>query len=147
MYIFSLSTHQEKFIAHKRIVDMKKEIFAGTLLTLMLIFSICNINWISNLVGTMTELIENAQEAVQNDDWDSAVSNTEKAAQLWKKNSSYTHIVMSHNTTTMITDDIYDLLSEIYSHESDKVAALSQLLTVHLHNIIETEQLHPGSIF
>lgn len=126
---------------------MKKEIFAGVLLAVMLAISIYNITRIDSLSEDMIRLIEEAEKASQISDWENAAQKAEKAAVLWESNDSYTHIVISHGETDSVSDAMYELLSEIYSQNSGSVKGLSMLLISHLKSMTEMEKLRLGSIF
>ena len=125
---------------------MIKELFATILLAIILVGAIINISVVNNLTGEISNLVAEAEVDAQNGYWDDAENKAETAADLWKSREMYTHIFLRHTEVDAATDAIYDLLKEVYSHDSDALKGAAQLATAHLESIGSAEKVTFGSI-
>ena len=126
---------------------MKKEFFAFFLLVAILIASLINTYYINRLSQQIIGIIESAEVSAENEDWVSATKQAEKAADVWKKNDSYTHIVLRHTEIDSATDALYQLLKEIYDKNPESTKGAAKLAIEHLDSIASIEVVKPGSIF
>ena len=125
---------------------MKKEIFAGALLSAMLAVALYNIHSINNLTGELMEYVDAAGKYAVEENWDKAVSYAEDALAKWKESYEYTHIVLKHDRIDLATEGIYHLLQTIYTKDSTAAKVTARELYELLDDIYESEQLRLGSI-
>ena len=126
---------------------MKKEVFAIALLGALIAVSVLNIGGIVRLTDELTETVELASAAAENENWDSAEIQAEKAIASWKAKDSYTHIVLRHSEIDTLSDALYDFLNDIMDKNVGAAEASSQKVIYHLESISQMERLRLGSIF
>ena len=83
---------------------MKKELFAGLVLLVMLAALLLNINQMNSLSDKIIESVQKTSQNAADDDWESAAQNAEKALADWLEKDAYTHIVLRHAEIDSITD-------------------------------------------
>lgn len=126
---------------------MKKEAFAAILLVLILALSLLNSKKLDSLTNQLTQIVENCNSAASNENWPQAQKGIEEAISTWKKNDSYTHIVLRHSEIDSMADDLYELKEHIYAHDAGAVYGISGLVAAHLQSISSMEKIRLGSIF
>ena len=126
---------------------MKKEIAAALILVLLFIGTLINIQVVDRLTGDILSLLEQAEQAAQDQDMDAAIENAQAAADLWNGADAYTHVFIRHSEIDSTTDAFYELLIQLDSGEAGGAKGAFQLLRAHLTSISGMEQVSFGSIF
>lgn len=126
---------------------MKKEYFAGALLAAIIIAAFINIHYMSRLVSEIITYIDSAVESVEAEDWSGATEKAERAAELWRKSDSYTHIVLRHGEINSATDALYNLLSNLYAENTGEALGAAQMAVEFFRSIVTIEQVRFGSVF
>lgn len=126
---------------------MKKELFAGLVLLVMLAALLLNINQMNSLSDKIIESVQKTSQNAADDDWESAAQNAEKALADWLEKDAYTHIVLRHAEIDSITDSLYDLLEAIYNEEDGSVKSISRKTITNLQSVSDIERIRLGSIF
>jgi hypothetical protein len=126
---------------------MKKEILAGSLLLIILVGVFVNVFFINKLTTNMSHLINEAQDAALDGDWDTAKDIAEKAVKIWEKNGTYTHVVLRDSEIYEATEAFYSFLESIYSQETGAIKGNAMLLISRLSDILELETISIGSVF
>jgi hypothetical protein len=126
---------------------MKKEIFIGVLLLLMIAGSIINMVYLNKITDDLIELILQAEECAQNDDWENALSLTEQAYEDWKSKDDYTHIMLRHSEINNTSNFILELRKEILNREKGAVSGAAKSAISHIEEMAYMEQIRIGTIF
>jgi TRAP-type C4-dicarboxylate transport system substrate-binding protein len=126
---------------------MKKEIFIGCFLALMLAAAIVNIHFLNKLTDDVTQHIEDARDFAARGDWDKAGKKAEEAAQMWSESDTYTHLVLRHPEVESATDAIYAFMQEVYAKEEGAAKGAAEAAISRMKSISSIEQIKFGSIF
>ena len=126
---------------------MKKEIFVGAFLILMLAAAFVNIHFLNKLTGDIIVLIEQAEEAVLAENWRAAEENAEAAANLWDASDTYTHLVLRHPEIESATDALYGLLEQIYAQQGGAALGKALAAKARIQSLALIEEIRFGSIF
>ncbi len=121
---------------------MKKELFTFALLASILIFSVINSVFISDLTAKTGELLLLAAE-----DETSAEKLVSEAEALWRRHDSYLSVVLRHSDIDGIEDAIYEIRRNIVSGNMAGVALAARMANERLKSVARFEQPRIGSIF
>ncbi len=126
---------------------MKKELFAGLLLAVLLALSVWNTASIKSLCGSIGDLVDRSAQAAAREDWEESRALLDRAMELWKSRQGYTGIVLRHTDIETLTGDFYELAEHIYTRDAPAANAASALVREHLASITKMESLNWESIF
>ncbi len=126
---------------------MKKEIFAAALLAAILALSLWNTHEIKSICGELADIVEASGRAAGEGDWAASLQRVEEALSLWRSREGYTHAVLRHADIETLSDDFYELMEHIGTHDPGAVQSAVRLVTEHLREIVEMESIKLGSIF
>ncbi|SHH53839.1 protein of unknown function [Sporobacter termitidis DSM 10068] len=126
---------------------MKKEIFIGCFLVLMLAAAIVNIHFLTKLTDNVVNLIEDSEKYAGQGDWETAEKKAEEAARLWSDSDTYTHLVLRHPEVETAMDAIYGFMEEIYAKEEGAAKGAAEAAISRMQSISAIEQIKIGSIF
>lgn len=126
---------------------MKKEILAGAIFLVVILCVFLNIFFINKMMDELFELIDSSEASAMSEDWISAESSAEKAAEIWKKNEKYTHIVLRHSEVNETSEAFFNFLESIYTKDPGSVKGNTRLLKSRLQEIIDIESITVGSVF
>lgn len=126
---------------------MKREIAAYTLLLVLFLGAVYNINVMEDKIGSLRSEVKFSYESAQKGDFENAERQLRKAADRWLGMDEYTHIFIRHTEIDSATDAFFDMLSDIASKDADSAAGSYRKLDAHLKSLITIEQLSFGSIF
>lgn len=126
---------------------MKKELFAAGLLALILAFSILNTAVIDSICEGVTDLIDRSTAAAREGNWEESELLLNDALSLWKKNETYTTIVLRHTDIDTVSDDFYEFTEHVYSQDAPSARAAASLIREHLESVKKMERMCWGSIF
>lgn len=125
---------------------MKRELAAGALLLLLIIGSIWNILYLDRFIEELDAMLNQAEYAAQNGDWDTARSFASLATRRWNAADDYTHIFIRHPEIDSTADAFYEL-SQLLLQEDEGFEAAFGKLRYHLYSIKGMEHPSLGSIF
>ncbi len=126
---------------------MKKEIFAGVLLAVILLLALLNIHQLNRLTTDLVDRIETSEQYAMKGKWEEATKLAEEAADLWDQYDPYTHIVLRHAEIDTATANFYEFLKELYAENTGEARGAAEALKAHLTSILSIEQIKFGSIF
>lgn len=126
---------------------MKKEIFAITMITVLLIAAFANILYLKKVTAEITAVVEQGVQAVKNENWDIAEDCAARAEKMWNEHDGYTHMVLRHSEIDTVSDALYDFMSDVYENNEKSAYVSAEKAIYHLDNIYRMEQIRPGSIF
>ncbi len=126
---------------------MKKEIFVGSFLLLMLAAAIINIHFLVKLTDNVSNMIEEAKNDASSGNWDQASEKAEEASRLWEGSDTYTHLVLRHTELEEATNSIYGFIEKIYAKEEGAARGAAEAAIARLKSISSIEQIRLGSIF
>ncbi len=126
---------------------MKKELFAGALLALILALSMMNTWLIGSMCGEISDAVAAAGSRAEQGDWEGSSRALNDAMRIWSEREPYAKIVLRHTDIETLTDDFYELTEHIYTREQGAVKSAVELVTEHLRGIAEMESINFGSIF
>lgn len=124
---------------------MKRELAAGALLLALIIGSVCNIIYLDRFIEKLDTMLNQAEFAAQNGDWDTARNFSDLATQTWNAADDYTHIFIRHPEIDSTADAFYEL-SQVLLEEDDGFEAAFGKLRYHLYSIRGMEHPTFGSI-
>ena len=125
---------------------MKKEIFAVSLLVLLLAASLFNIWYFDRLCLDLAEEINASSEALERGDTEAAREHLGHALTMWLDADSYTHIFIRHPEIDATADAFYELGLELEDEKAESCHAAYEKLLYHLESIRTMEHLRFGSI-
>ncbi len=126
---------------------MKKEIFAGTLLVVLFGLSLLNARALENLTGELTTLVDRAEAAVEEGDWDGADYFAQRAAALWRDREDYILIVVKHSDADAVEDALYCYLEAVRCRRTGAHEVIAELVREHLKTLADMEDIRPSSVF
>lgn len=126
---------------------MKKELFVGAFLLLMLAAAFINIYFLNKLTDKISVRIDDAITDVEKDNWSDAEKKAEQAVKMWRESDSYTHLVLRHSEVESATDALYGFAQQIYAHDAGGAKGAGASAKARVQSISEIERVHFGSIF
>lgn len=126
---------------------MKKELFVGLFLALLLTVSFINIHYIGKLTGETRQCIDDAVSSAEAENWDEAGKKAEEAIAKWTGRDTFTHLVLRHSEIEAATEALYALAQQIYSQDKGAARGAGQAASARLASISNIERVRLGSIF
>lgn len=126
---------------------MKKEIFVGLFLALLLTAAFINIHYLNKLTESIETRINAAVSDAEEENWRDAEKKAEEAVGMWTGSDTYTHIVLRHSEIEAATDALYALMVQIYARDAGAAKGAGQSAIARLMSITEIEKVRFGSIF
>ena len=126
---------------------MKKEIITALLLLIIICAAFLNVKLLENVTAETMSLVDKATEFAVGGDWTNAKMAAEYAAEWWKKQESYTSIVLRNSEIDGVDNLLGELIKEIYSESAGGAQGAAKALKTRLALMLEIEKVKPGSIF
>ena len=126
---------------------MKKAVFAGALLMLMIGVSCWNIHFLDSFTDDLTQIITLSRDHFQAGDIMEATQTLDQAMTLWTGTKGYTHVFLRHAEIDAVTDAFYDLKSVLYAENKAEADGVYGRLLSHIQSIDEMEHVSLGSVF
>ena len=126
---------------------MKKEIFAVSVLLLLVAISTWNLHYSKKITTQLIQTVEESLEMAQEGLWQEATRIEETAVEKWEKSDSYIHIFMSHTEVDLASDAFGDYLGELYRNDIGGARGARQRLVDHISTIYELERISLKSVF
>jgi hypothetical protein len=123
---------------------MKRLWVSVALLLTMVALAACHILYLHHFTGGLTDLLTQAQEQVQEGDWDQGVALTGKAMDQWQSHAFYLHTTLRHEDIDAISvafQETQAFLTASERQSAEYAASNGKLLTL-LSLILEGE--HPS---
>ena len=97
--------------------------------------------YLSRFTGELTELLTQAQEQVELEDWEGAFQLTIQARKQWMDNGGYLHITLRHTDIDAILVSFNEALAFLQGkeHQSAEYAAVNARLLTQLALLLEAE--------
>lgn len=125
---------------------MRRELAAAALLIALLALSLVNLQRLDALIDGIAEHVELSAAEAEAGRSDSAARELDEAAELWLGARGYTHIFIRHSEIDALSDELFELRSELARGETVSRECYLKLL-YHLESIERMDHLHLGSIF
>jgi TRAP-type C4-dicarboxylate transport system substrate-binding protein len=126
---------------------MKKELFVGLFLALLLTAAFVNIHYLNKLTDDIMGRVDAAITSAEEEKWDEAEKKTEEAISMWLGSDTYTHLVLRHSELEAATDALYEFAGQVYARDSGAAKGAGQLASARLNSISDIERVRLGSIF
>lgn len=124
---------------------MKREYVAVFLIVAIFALSMINIRYIENKAQALEDNIVTAEKLYFSGDKEGAVSDITDSLDAWLSWDSYSHIMLRHSEIDVITDEYYDLLSELQG-ENETSKASFEKLKEDLRSLVSKERITLRSI-
>lgn len=124
---------------------MKREYIAIFLIVAIFALAMINIRYIDNKTQALEYNIVTAEKLYFGGDKEGAVSDITASLDAWLSWDSYSHIMLRHSEIDVITDEYYDLLSELQG-ENETPKASFEKLKEDLRSLVSKERITLRSI-
>jgi polyhydroxyalkanoate synthesis regulator phasin len=126
---------------------MKKELFVGVFLALLLTVSFINIHYIGKLTDNVRQRVDEAVSSAEAENWGEAERKAEEAIALWMGRDTFTHLVLRHSEIEAATEALFALAQQVYSRDKGAAKGAGQAASARLESIANIERVRLGSIF
>jgi len=126
---------------------MKRELIAGSVLIALFAAVLFNSFYLTKLSGTLSAMVEKAEEASAAEEWETSAANAAEAIELWNKSNKYTHIFLNHDEIGLLSDSFFELMEKIHAKNPDTVCSVANMVKTRLEDLAKMETPAPGSIF
>ena len=126
---------------------MKKGIAAIALISLMLVATIVNTNYLEKNINDIIKILDISKNAANSGDMKTAVQEAEKAAFRWKELDSYVNSFVRDSGINSATDGFYGLLKYLYSEDKNSAKGAYSNLIVNLQSITDAEKITLSNVF
>ena len=110
---------------------------------IVLLAMLCGVHtvYLGRFTGGLTELLIQAQEQVEHEDWEGAFRLTRQAKEQWVDNEGYLHITLRHADTDAILVSFDEALAFLQGseHQPAEYAAVNARLITQLALLLEAE--------
>ena len=120
---------------------MKRLYLSIGLIALLAVLSSLHIWHLNHVTGQLTDLLTQAQELVDQENWDSAARLTHQAKEYWLSCEGYLHITLRHADTDAIQISMDEALAFLEGGERQpaEYAAVNARLLTQLSLLVEAE--------
>ena len=118
---------------------MKKEIFAGFLLLLILVGMVLNIRCIKDFTGSIDSLSAQAWEQAAAGDWEGADASAEELERYWHSQRLYTGVFIRHSESGETENMIFAYIGALKNRDTKAAAAQLFLLRESVSDLYEME--------
>lgn len=120
---------------------MKRLCISLGLILLLAVLSGAHAWYLTRFTGQLTDLLSQAQEQVEREDWEQAARLTRDAQQQWMARNSYLHATLRHADTDAIQISFDETLAFLEADERQpaEYAASNLRLMTHLELLAEAE--------
>ena len=120
---------------------MKRLYLSIGLIVLLAVLSGLHIWQLNRVTGQLTDLLTQAQELVEQEDWEGAARLTRQAKERWMEWESYLHITLRHADTDAIQVSMDEALAFLEGGERQpsEYAAVNARLLTQLGLLVEAE--------
>ena len=96
---------------------------------------------LDRFTGQLAELLTQAQDRVERDDWEGAIRLTEQAKERWIEHDGYLHITLRHADIDAVLVSFDETLAFLQAseHQSAEYAAVNARLLTQLALLLEAE--------
>ncbi|MDE6281879.1 MAG: DUF4363 family protein [Oscillospiraceae bacterium] len=120
---------------------MKRLYLSIGLIALLAVLSGLHTWQLNRVTGQLTNLLTQAQELVEQEDWEGAARLTRQAKERWMECEGYLHITLRHADTDAIQVSMDEALAFLEGGEKQpaEYAAVNARLLTHLKLLVEAE--------
>ncbi|MBD5084489.1 MAG: DUF4363 family protein [Clostridiales bacterium] len=120
---------------------MKRLYLSIGLIALLAVLSSLHIWQLNRIIGQLTGLLTEAQELVEQEDWEGAARLTRQAKERWMEYEGYLHITLRHADTDAIQVSMDEALAFLEGGEKQpaEYAAVNARLLTQLGLLVEAE--------
>jgi uncharacterized membrane-anchored protein YhcB (DUF1043 family) len=116
---------------------------AAVILLGIFVLSVANGLYLSRQIDDLIVLLEETERAVEEEDWEKALAQTDQAEEKWLGQDFYHHIVLSAEILDEVAIDFQELRHFLESEDSAEAAATSGQLITRLRMTAQEAQLRP----
>lgn len=127
---------------------MKRLWISACLILILAIFASCHVLYLSRFTHDLEELLTQAQEQVEAENWAQAESLTRQALAQWEEHAFYLHSTLRHDDIDSILACFHEVLAFLAGQErqpAEYAAANARLLT-QISLLLEAELPSPKNI-
>ena len=120
---------------------MKRLYISFGLIALLAAACSVHILCLGRFTGQLTDLLTQAQERVDQEDWEGAVQLTQQAKERWMEHDGYLHVTLHHSDIDTILVSFDEALAFLQGreHQPAEYAAVNARLITQLGLLIEAE--------
>lgn len=125
---------------------MKHALLSAGVLLLCLIFSLISMQQIMDVCGRTSQLLEQTQAAIVQEDFSAAQSTLDRAEDTWKTKEGFLGVVLSHEDVDEVLAGFSELRQYIQVRDLDDCRAVCARLITSVHHLQEMERLTVSNI-
>ncbi len=126
---------------------MKRVIIAALILLFTLATSIGSGIYLNHSTNKVVAILEETKTAIEQEDWESALTLTEEARQRWMDTDFFHHLILKADSIESISIDFRELQQFLRHRDQTESAASSSCLTERLRMTAYKEQFRLENIF
>ena len=119
---------------------MRRLWFSLALLVLIFAATVGNSLYLKHLTGTITELLEEAQQQAKQESWDEADALTHEALRHWEDRQLYLYTTLRHSDTDEVYTSFREVEGFLHTQEPQEYAASNARLIARLELVASMEQ-------
>lgn len=125
---------------------MKRIWISALLLTGLFISCLAHGRYVSTVTGEVIDRLEQAEEAAELEQWETADRHLRAARQLWEKHSDYLHTTLQHRDVDSVDLSFRETIEFLESRERGEFSASNARLIGQLTLLAGAEQLTAQNI-
>ena len=125
---------------------MKRELWAGLLLLLLVAGACWNLAEADRLTGRVTDSLDRAEQAARQADYEEALTALREGHALWNSRKAYTQVFFRHPDLDGL-QEAFAALEQLLRQEDEAWPAALELLRYHLETVDEMEHVSLGTVF
>ena len=107
---------------------MRGVLVSSILFAIVLVLMLFTALALENAGSTMCDMLDKVCEDVKNEHWDKAEENTAALKDEWEKNEKWITMLVNHNETEKVVENIYALQQYVIYKETPELMATAQTL-------------------
>ena len=125
---------------------MKRELCAGLLLLLLVAAAVYSLNRMDRLIGLVEAPLSLSEAAAARGDYDEALSQFERALNLWEGSRRFTDVLLPHAELDEAREIFYELMTLLLQQDAQALPACYRNLSAQLEHISYMEHLSVGTV-
>ena len=98
--------------------------------------------YLSAFTGELTDLLTQAEESAEQDNWSQAKTLTDKAHEKWDGKDVYLHVLLRHSETDQVYSGFHEVEEFINCQEGGEYSAANARLMAEIELLSEAERLN-----
>lgn len=125
---------------------MKKELFAGALLLILIAGCAWNLRYLNRMCTQLDDAVAQAETSYAAGDTARTVETLRAASERWQGHEDYAHCMLPHESTDAVTEGFRRAIRTAQAGDAAAAADIS-LLRVRIQGLADGERITLGNIF